>query len=519
MSFIGIVTRKDENTGVTLRAKIVTPSKRKSITKDFKIKIKANGMDDYQCCILACSNAKARMEKDKDKNNVINGDISMSIYGEYGTSISYKLSDSISKYLNENGELVARPKYGDGDVTGSIDITATKNEASVTLTVDIVIRALDAADILNNESIFNKDFIWNLIKGENTSPDALKESLALKPQLSVAAVSEEQRKFAAVNDSYSKYTDIASIISEPVYFKWTLTSSLADTRLGEEETADPVFGDDGIVRCPTYTQACRIADSALNEENAGTLCSFVYKQGSVEDIHSDYVAISGYSLSVTVSLSEDEAAPTKTFFFNCAVHSKYLTNAEVANTIFDNKDYICMTGFYTDNTSAVTTYQFNDTTSTDTIQKIAIAEGQSYVLETCYNGVAENLKSGKLHISEGAIKLNNISISAQIWKFDGTGEKDMYNDFLDNVGNFVIDETDNQRTQRLTIPYDKISMLGSTAEDKQFKCRLCIEAKGYSKDGKSNGTLGLGSAASKYIQFVIEVGEKTPEEEGTEVTV
>ena len=174
MSFKGIVTRKDKDTGVNLLAKIVTPNKKKSTKKIFSVKVKANSLSDFECCVIDVSAARSKIIKGINIAD-IRSDVPMSYYGENGTTISYKIIDidndspKLSKYLKSDGKLNGRPKYGEGDATGFIEIEAKKNAAKTSTRISVTILQTSATEILFNDTYFTHAIIWNIIRKTNAA--------------------------------------------------------------------------------------------------------------------------------------------------------------------------------------------------------------------------------------------------------------------------------------------------------------------------------------------------------------
>ncbi len=176
VGFIGFVTRKDKDTGVNLLAKIVTPNKKRALNKLVRVKVKANALDDYSCCVIDHAAMKKIIESSQDLENV-NESFQFLYNGEHGTSINYsieKLDDSstINKYLSEDGTLNGRPKYstsGAADAVGYIRITVTKNDAEVSSRIMVRIKGMNADEVLHSEKIYNEykssldEFLWDRI--------------------------------------------------------------------------------------------------------------------------------------------------------------------------------------------------------------------------------------------------------------------------------------------------------------------------------------------------------------------
>ncbi len=185
MAFVGFITRKEQDTGVHLRAKIVTPSKKNYGYKEFPVRVKADALDDYSCCVIDHNTTKKNLEKNTldDLRESITG---MTQYrGANGTKIEYTIerkegvvpnsNDDINKYLDAEGKIISRPKYssdGTADVTGYIVVVVTKGEAKVSSKLPITVKGMTAEEVLANRDIYNqndpKTFLWNLIKGSNS---------------------------------------------------------------------------------------------------------------------------------------------------------------------------------------------------------------------------------------------------------------------------------------------------------------------------------------------------------------
>lgn len=179
VGFIGFVTRKDKDTGVTLRAKIVTPNKKLSTVKDFKVKVKANALDDYSCCVIDHAAMKKIIENTQDMDS-LSESFQFLYNGEHGTSITYTIEDdgsgTINNYLSDDGTLSGRPKYssnGSSDASGKIKITVTKGDAKVESRIMVTVKGMSADEVLNSDKVYSKtsgslkEFLWNKIKGAN----------------------------------------------------------------------------------------------------------------------------------------------------------------------------------------------------------------------------------------------------------------------------------------------------------------------------------------------------------------
>ena len=147
MAFIGLVTQKDKPTGVSLMAKVVTANKKKSAKKIFKVSVKPNALDDLSCCVIDHGTAVDKINGLQDVNKVTD-DITLSYSGINGTTITYHIIDIeaplLSHYLSEDGKVIKRPLYGEGDATGYIEITVSKGEDSVSSRIRTTVQSISA---------------------------------------------------------------------------------------------------------------------------------------------------------------------------------------------------------------------------------------------------------------------------------------------------------------------------------------------------------------------------------------
>lgn len=173
MSFKGIVTRKDKETGVDLLAKIVTENKKKSAKKTYKVRVASNGLSDTECCSRAVTIKKEEVSKAGPGGaDDLTVSINLNALGAHGTTLTYKIINDnaecpLTEYLSINGTLLGCPVYGSGDASGRLYITATKGEASITAVVAVTVKAYTAESILYNESMVSKAAFWRAMTSTN----------------------------------------------------------------------------------------------------------------------------------------------------------------------------------------------------------------------------------------------------------------------------------------------------------------------------------------------------------------
>lgn len=350
-NFIGFVTRKDKDTGVNLLAKIVTPNKKRSLLKLVRVKVKANALDDYSCCVIDHAAMKKIIEDSQDLE-AVSESFQFLYNGEHGTSISYSIepsdSDSrITDFLSEDGTLSGRPKYsptGAADAVGYIRVTVTKNDAEVSSRIMVHIKGMSADEVLNSDKVYSKtsgslsEFLWNKIKGQNES-HANTGYQSIMHQLEF-----NNAKSIYVNEvSDTPISCVWSIDLDEVgdYMKNNPTkfpnSDLSMYTLpagsGSRICIDPEDADYGKVILPTYKDCA----SAFTNNQWAQLMPI----SGGNEVRNRNFRIGKYDSTATnarlklrATLTLGDAKPINVVY-NCATVSKYMSNSEVVQFIKD----------------------------------------------------------------------------------------------------------------------------------------------------------------------------------------
>ncbi len=445
MSFKGIVTRKDEDTGVNLLAKIVTPNKKKSTKKVFSVKVKANSLSDFECCVIDVSAARSKIASGINIVDV-RSDIPMSYYGENGTTISYKIIDvdngkpKLSKYLKSDGKINGRPRYGEGDATGFIEIEAQKNAAKTSTRISVTILETSATEVLFNDTYFTHAIVWNIIRKTN------------------AAYSSDETSSGHKN------------IKADLDFKETYTSPLTDTPIRLEYT---VQGGEINVNGTKVTRMSNTGTyGKISYVNACTLVGTNYNAKISGSPNVRTVIIGDLTITVTLKLGEDAVRP---FVFYCATSSEQITNEEVLNALTGG-----VLQYYTStNGSNKLSHAFNSSVSTTTPDYVFTGvdngEGEITVYKCGNGGNGANLLSiPSLKLSEGEVILET---SYEIKDIQGTGNYDdnMINQAF-NGGQWSSDTDNTQST--LKFKYDKFYSAASDKKSFSVACKIDIKAYG-----------------------------------------
>ena len=472
MSFIGLVTRKEKDTGVSLLAKVVTQSKNKSAKKVFKVKVKANALDDFSCCVIDHATVVNKINTTQDMSELTN-DVIFSYNGINGTTITYRIIDInsplLSAYLGEDGKVNGRPRYGEGDASGYIEITVSKNEASLTSRIAATVKSVTAEEVLS-DTTFTQSGLWSSIRGLNDSY-------------------QQGSEWSGHNNISNPLTLIASkeistMSVEPVNIEWsvvdnTLTVASA-SGIYSEARIDVTTG--AVNRC-SYKDACKMVDAIY-----GISVNVI---GSSSNSLQNRVRIGGLMLTAKLALGD----ATKNVVFSCSTISKYLTNEEVMDVVLAN------IAVFKEDGSKVG-YKTTSDTSFETL--VAPTTGGTYTLRAFGNRGSETFQSSELKLNVGDII--GVTITNEVLEYNGSTN---YADtsLLTSAFGGGFQNDDGDTYMKLVIDYDAIKDADSAK--KKFACGAKISVAGYSANGITPG--GSPLMNTKYAQFVIDTsGIATP---------
>lgn len=471
MSFIGLVTQKDKPTGVTLKAKVVTANKKLHKYKEFKVSVKANGLDDLTCCIKDHATAVEKINSSQDMAQVIS-DVSLTYSGINGTTIRYEIIDVdtpyLSTYIGKDGKVNGRPKYGEGDSVGYIEIIVEKGKEQVTSRIQTIVKEISAEEVLNDAN-FTQAGLWNLIKGNNESY-------------------QQSNEWSGHNNIYSNLNLISSkqvsnISNETVNITWKVEDSTIAyaASVYTEPRINETTGE--IARC-SYKDACKLINSIPN--NTAKLIT------NNNNALQNRVRIGGITLTATLVLGEI----SKDIVFNCSTISKYLTNAEISEVILSN--------IYLYNENDGTQIYYKETTEDSYATLTAPAEGGTYVLRAFGNRGSEEFISTDLQLEEGDII--GVTIYNTVLNYNGVG---IYPNasLLANAFNGGFQSVDESYSE-LIIDFNALK--DASESDKSFACGVSITISGYSSDGITPG--GSGYNLSRYAQIKINTDTMTEAE-------
>lgn len=464
MAFVGLVTQKDKPTGVSLMAKIVTANKKKSIKKQFKVSVKPNALDDLSCCVIDHGTVVDKLNNLQDMNNITE-DVILSYNGINGTSISYRIIDIeaplLSKYLSEDGKLIKRPLYGEGDAIGYIEITVSKGQEKATSRIRATISSVTAIEVLA-DPVFTTNSLWTSIRNGNTLYDY------------------RQGIYTSLN--LIKTQSVPSKSKEPVTIAWSV-EDLTLPYASSLYTEPRIDITDGSLYRPTYKEACSLVGTIPNVavEIAGS--DLVSTQNRVR--------IGGLNLTAHLTLG----SVTQSVTLQCSTISKYLTNEEIMDVVLAN--------IYLETPERQRIYyKTADGSKYEDIK--APADGGIYRLTAFGNTGSELFESPELKLKIGDI--SGVTLNNMVLDFNGT------NDYPDaslyatafNTG-FKYEEGKSETYAVLDINIDALKDVDESK--KKFACGIEVTVNGYSATGETLG--GVARTVRRFAQFKIDTSTMT----------
>lgn len=310
MSFIGIVTRKEETTGVELEAKIVTGNKKKSTKMRFPVQVKENAIDDYTRCMIDNATAKNKILAMNDTSSITTDITSSMMYsGENDTKTSYKIQNQgeplLTNYLSDNGVVLGRPKLGQEDAIGTLEITTKRGDSVVVSRIPIIVKQTTALEVLEHKKLTVEN-IWNTyVRGGNA------------PYSNTASSGTKNIKSKLNLIQSISLTDVADT---PIEVSWEITDNTISYAAGAYMSAR--IAADGTITRPSYSDSCNLYEIMPTFMN-------LLREGSAVNGRNIYYRIGGISLVATLTLNGHE----KKLTYDCATLSKYLTNKEVIDKV------------------------------------------------------------------------------------------------------------------------------------------------------------------------------------------
>lgn len=491
MSFIGLVTRKEKDTGATLIAKIVTPSKKRSTKKAFKVKVKANALDDYSCCVIDHATVKNRLENAQDLTQMVE-DLVFNYNGVNGTTINYEINNKsnsypkLTDYLGEDGKLLGRPKYtpgGSGNAEGTITIIVSKGNEEVRSNIQVAIKGITSDEVFT-ESGLTKQKIWQIICGANSNN--------YSDTYHVGGNNNITAPLSLVSEV--RYDNISSV---PIKLTYTITDDLIPfiPTNGEFETDKNAFKDESGNVITSRIDSTTGKIFMMSFAPAAYLSNNTTLQGCKIDetamLSSRRVRLAGIHIAVNMTL-EGSSAP-RTLMLDCSVMSKYLTNNDIYTRVIEKNLKYLLNGarmdFSENNIVALT----QPATTGEDGKSICELTFMSHDICTTFDCVDLGINAGDIRSGISfSYKISDMSDQA----YDATAGATAFDNYNDFVGN-TTDESGFYIP--LVVNYNNMKTL---AIDKHEFCIHCdIQVSGYSVNGENN--LGSPTHVSKLAKFKV----------------
>lgn len=476
MSFIGKVTRKEYDTGVMLRAKIVTPSKKKSITQDFKVRVKRSGLSDYERCVMDSAEVREKLMT-QNNLNAIDHDIAFISQGSHGCTITYTIEDVnsplLSDYLSPSGQLTGRPKFGEDAAAGYVTIKVSYGMESIETRISVIISQYNAGDIIMSNDIFDHKIIWNAIKGQNESYEnnghkSIQYPLNLIPTSDAFPVAIKKQ--------------LGLMTSTPVQFTWSVEDQLVNAVVTQPRIE--VSGTTGTIFRPAYKDAITMVNTSPEAK--------IVSLGATDRV----IQMEGLILSCTLKLSDRE----RTIQFLCGTRSKFLTNEEVLEELSQMMNIAKQDGG---------AYSYADTVAAAGNNTISVVGETKLGIPFAGTGTAWAISSLGLNAGDVVFyaeskvrEFNNI-----VNMYDNAQAGNLLNmiDFNPSSASFVIDATTFLEPRGL-LTIDGSKLEGLTNETlKKFTMETTIKVSAYSKDGTVVGGKNPGqNSANLYSNFTLQ---------------
>ena len=314
MSYEGIVSRKDTDRGVTLRAKVVTPNKLKADVKTYDVTVEGLPLSAYDKAMFDAEYVKNQVYNELGQEEGIKN-VAQSIgelvapVGPNGSTISCDLVNTPSfSPITGNGGcfnssliFTGKPGIGKKDAVGEIKITATNEGKSVTLSLPIRVKAQDVDTFLNQSMTF--DNVWDyIIRGNNAENGATKGYATITSDLSIGTggvkivkgsdIPENIRKDAFPGFEADSYIKVVTTVTD---------SASASLKTALYDNAVRIDADGVLKAKPAYDDVLAYVRSG---SSAGV--TITAKSNTLQSSDSRWFTIDGIGISCTVQFCDSE---------------------------------------------------------------------------------------------------------------------------------------------------------------------------------------------------------------------
>lgn len=309
-NFIGKVTRHSEKAGVTLRARVTSPSQYVTAYKDFRCMVKASGLSDEQAVITDLNYITNRLLA----NGVTGIRQNLSTYmpktGPNDTDVTYSvIGEEITDYFNSDGVVIKRPAYGEPAIVGSLYIYVTKNEAAAGREITISIDPYNISEV--KESIADT-ITWEKIRGLNWAESSDEETNGPSNVIFPLQLMPEIK---------------SGLINEPIKVTWEIQKDVLSELFDKARIEIKPNGEGKIIR-PEYYEMFQAKESYYEYQSNMVIC-----QNKIESTTAKtYMRLSGLVLTASFEIVDSINSTTikDSVTFNLKTLSAPATNNEVA---------------------------------------------------------------------------------------------------------------------------------------------------------------------------------------------
>lgn len=310
-NFIGKVTRHSEKAGVTLRARVTSPSKNVTAYKDFRCMVKASGLSDEQAVITDLNYITNRLLA----NGVTGIRQNLSTYmpktGPNDTDVTYTvIGEEITDYFNSDGVVIKRPAYGEPAVVGTLYIYVTKNEAAAGREITISVDPYSIGEV--KESIADT-ITWDKIRGLNWAESTEEETNGPSNVIFPLQLMPEIK---------------SDLISKPIKVVWEIQKDVLNELFEDKDRITIKENGEGEILRPKYYDMYQAKESYYEYQSNMVIC-----QNKIESTTSKtYIRLGGIVLTASFEIIDPTNSTTikDSVTFNLKTLSAPATNEEVA---------------------------------------------------------------------------------------------------------------------------------------------------------------------------------------------
>jgi hypothetical protein len=313
-NFVGVVTQQDEQTGVTLRARVTSPKAHYTAYQFFKCMVKKPGLTDEQAVTIDLNTVSDRLLENGVTGITSNLTAYMPDKGDNGTAIKYDVDgDNISDYFNSDGIVVKRPPYGANAVVGTLTIRVTKNNAAAERSITVSIEPYTAEELVQ---VALNTLTWDTIKGKNATESSDPNTNGM---------------YNVVYPLNLVKTITNDLVENPIKVTWTVTEDALSPFIENKyriDTSDSPTS--GTITRPTYTEMYEQKDILVKDSVLDIVNS------KVESAYGKtYYRIGGLTLKASINIEGVENV-IDSVTFKLKTLSLALTNKEIVDYMTEN---------------------------------------------------------------------------------------------------------------------------------------------------------------------------------------